>query len=143
LNACIYWPYSWKYCCAFIFEWIAKISHADLTIYCQSPTKFILNFSWYLIIWVSACYDIITANILDARYYVWACSQKNIWFCVLNTVESLCNKHFGTRYLKLTTFCCNINLSEVKNVLVTPVGTKIFVLIMEVFSIVSLIQRVY
>ena len=33
-------------------------------------------------------------------------------------------------------------LSEVKNVLVTPVGTKISVLIMEVFSIVSLIQRV-
>ena len=32
-------------------------------------------------------------------------------------------------------------LSEVKNVLVTPVGTKIFVL-MEVFSIESLIQRV-
>ena len=34
-------------------------------------------------------------------------------------------------------------LSEVKNVLVTPVGTKIFILIMEVFSIVSLIQRVW
>ena len=32
--------------------------------------------------------------------------------------------------------------SEVKNVLVTPVGTKIFVLIVEVFSIVSLIMRV-
>ena len=33
-------------------------------------------------------------------------------------------------------------LSEVKNVLVTPVETKIFVLIMEVFSTVSLIRRV-
>ena len=33
-------------------------------------------------------------------------------------------------------------LSEVKNVLVTSVGTKIFVLIMEVFSIESLIWRV-
>ena len=33
-------------------------------------------------------------------------------------------------------------LSEVKNVLVTSVGTKIFVLIMEVFSIDSLIRRV-
>ena len=33
-------------------------------------------------------------------------------------------------------------LSEVKNVLVTPVGTKIFVLIMEVFFIESLIRRV-
>ena len=33
-------------------------------------------------------------------------------------------------------------LSEVKNVLVTPFGTKIFVLITEVFSIESLIWRV-
>ena len=33
-------------------------------------------------------------------------------------------------------------LSEVKNVLVTYVGTKIFVLIMESFSIVSLIRRI-
>ena len=33
-------------------------------------------------------------------------------------------------------------LSEVKNVLVTPVGFKIFALIMKVFSIVSLIWRV-
>ena len=33
-------------------------------------------------------------------------------------------------------------LSEVKNVLTRPVGTKIFVLIMDVFSIVSLIQGV-
>ena len=33
-------------------------------------------------------------------------------------------------------------LSEVKNVLVTPFGTKIFVLIIEVFSIESLIRRV-
>ena len=33
-------------------------------------------------------------------------------------------------------------LSEVKNVLVTPFGTKIFVLIMEVFSIESLIRTV-
>ena len=33
-------------------------------------------------------------------------------------------------------------LSEVKNVLVTPVGTKIFVLIMEVYSIEYLIRRV-
>ena len=32
--------------------------------------------------------------------------------------------------------------SEVKNVSVTPVGTKIFVLIMEAFSIVPLIRRV-
>ena len=34
-------------------------------------------------------------------------------------------------------------LSEVKNVLVTPFGTKIFVLIMEVFSNESLIRRAY
>ena len=34
------------------------------------------------------------------------------------------------------------SLSEVKNVLVTPFGTKIFVLIMEVFSIEFLIRRV-
>ena len=33
-------------------------------------------------------------------------------------------------------------LSRVKNVLVTYVGTKIFVLIMKVFCIVSLIRRV-
>ena len=33
-------------------------------------------------------------------------------------------------------------LLEVKNVLVTPCGTKIFVLIKEVFSIESLIRRV-
>ena len=33
-------------------------------------------------------------------------------------------------------------LSEVKNVLVRPFGAKLFVLIMEVFSIVSLIWRV-
>ena len=33
-------------------------------------------------------------------------------------------------------------LSVVKNVLGTPVGTKILVLVMEVFSIVSLIRRV-
>ena len=33
-------------------------------------------------------------------------------------------------------------LSELKNVLVTPFGTNIFVLIMEVFSIESLLQRV-
>jgi len=33
-------------------------------------------------------------------------------------------------------------LSEVKNALMTSVGTKIFVLIMEVFSIESLIRRV-
>ena len=33
-------------------------------------------------------------------------------------------------------------LSEVKNVLMTHFGAKIFVLIMEVFSIVSLIRRV-
>ena len=33
-------------------------------------------------------------------------------------------------------------LSKVKNVLVTPVGTKITVLIMEVFSIAFLIQRI-
>ena len=32
-------------------------------------------------------------------------------------------------------------LSEAKNVLVTPVGTKIFVPLMETFSIVSLIWR--
>ena len=31
--------------------------------------------------------------------------------------------------------------SEVKNVLMTPFGTKIFVLTMEVFSIESLIRR--
>ena len=34
-------------------------------------------------------------------------------------------------------------LSEAKNVLVTSVGTKIFVLIMEIFCIVSLIRRVF
>ena len=33
-------------------------------------------------------------------------------------------------------------LSEVKNVLGTPIGTKIFILIVEVLSIVSLIRRV-
>ena len=33
-------------------------------------------------------------------------------------------------------------LSEVKNVLVTPFGIKIFVLIIEVFSIETLIRRV-
>ena len=32
--------------------------------------------------------------------------------------------------------------SEVKNVLVTRIGTKIFVLIMKVFSIVSIIRRI-
>ena len=42
----------------------------------------------------------------------------------------------------LATFCCNIVLRG-KNLLIRrPVGTKIFVLIMEVFSIVSLIRGV-
>ena len=34
-------------------------------------------------------------------------------------------------------------LSKLKNVLVTPVRTKIFVLIMEVFSIIALIWKVW
>ena len=45
----------------------------------------------------------------------------------------------------LAYFYCNIEvfpLLEVKNVLVTPVGTKKFVLINGGFSIVSLIQQI-
>ena len=45
--------------------------------------------------------------------------------------------HFGTRYFwALLLQYRGSFLSEVKNVLVRPVGTKNFVLIMEVFSIV-------
>ena len=46
--------------------------------------------------------------------------------------------HFGHFMLQYR----GLSLSEVKNVLVTPVGIAIFVLIMEVFSIVSLMRRV-
>ena len=38
--------------------------------------------------------------------------------------------------------CRGFPLSEVKNVLVTPFGTKFFVLIMKAFSIESLIRGV-
>ena len=57
-----------------------------------------------------------------------------------NTVEPLYNGHFGTRYFWL--LFLGLRLSEVKNIFLTPVGTKIFVLIMEVFPIVSLIRTV-
>ena len=60
-----------------------------------------------------------------------------------NTVEPLYNEHCGTSYFWLLLLQYRgFPLSEVKNVLVTPVVTTIFVLIMEGFSTVSLIQRV-
>ena len=58
-------------------------------------------------------------------------------------MEPLDNEHFGTSYflpLSLLQYR-GFPHSKVKNVLVTPVGTIIFVLIMEISSIVSLIQR--
>ena len=59
------------------------------------------------------------------------------------TVEPLYYGHFETRYFwPFLLQYRGFSLSEVKNVLVTPFGTKIFVLIMEVFSIESLIWRV-
>ena len=42
----------------------------------------------------------------------------------------------------LAVLCCNIASFRGKNVLTRPVGTKIFVLAMEVFSIMSLIRGV-
>ena len=56
----------------------------------------------------------------------------------LSIVDILGPDIFGNFLLQYRGF----PLSEVKNVLVTHFGTKIFVLIMEVFSIVSLIRRV-
>ena len=53
-------------------------------------------------------------------------------------MDTLGPRNFGQYLLQYRGF----PLSEVKNVLVTPVGTKIFVLIMEVFSIEFLIRRV-
>ena len=54
-----------------------------------------------------------------------------------NTLEHLCNGYLRTRYF--WPFLAGFPFSEVKNLLVTPAGTKIFALITEVFSIVSLI----
>ena len=67
---------------------------------------------------------------------------------VIITTFVVTTKYSGTSLLR--TFwdhCCSIDyrgfpLSEVNNVLTRPVGTKIFVLITEVFSIVSLIRGV-
>ena len=60
-----------------------------------------------------------------------------------NTMEPFYSRHFGTRYFRpFLLQYRGFPLSEIENVLVTPFGTNI-VLIMEVFSIVSLIQRVY
>ena len=50
------------------------------------------------------------------------------------TVEPLYYKHFGTYFL------LSFPLPEVKSVLTRLVGTKIFVLSMEVYSILYLIQ---
>ena len=61
------------------------------------------------------------------------CIQWNL--SITDTLEPSIFGQFLLQYRGLA-------LSEVKNVLVTPVGTKIFVLIMEVFSIESLIWRV-
>ena len=58
------------------------------------------------------------------------------------TVEPLYNRHFRTRHFLPFLQYRGFSLTEVKNVLVTLFGAKIFVLIMEVFSIVSLIRRV-
>ena len=58
-------------------------------------------------------------------------------------VESPYYGHFGTRYF--WSFLLQYRgspLSEVKNILMTSVGAKIYALIMEVFSIESLIWRV-
>ena len=63
----------------------------------------------------------------------------------IHTVEPLYYGHCGTKYFwPLFAQYRGFPLSEVKNVLVTPVGTKIFVLIniTEAFSIESLIWRV-
>ena len=57
---------------------------------------------------------------------------------ILSITDTLGPDIFGQFVLQYRGF----PLSEVKNILVTTVGTKIFILIMEVFSIVSLIRRV-
>ena len=59
------------------------------------------------------------------------------------TVEPPYNGHFGTRYFWPLFATIRFSSSEVKNVLVKPIETKIFVLIIEILSIVSLIRRVY
>ena len=56
----------------------------------------------------------------------------------LSTMDILGPRMFGHFLLQYRGF----PHSEVKNVLTRPVGTKIFVLIMEVFSIMSLIRGV-
>ena len=72
----------------------------------------------------------ILTNYLSVNYRKILAIQSN-----LSITDTLGPGHFLLQYRGLS-------LSEVKNVSVTPVGAKIFVLIMEVFSIVSLIQRV-
>ena len=62
-----------------------------------------------------------------------------IYYIFLNTVESLYNGHFGTSYFLLQHR--GFPLSKVKNILVTLVGTKSFVLILEVYFISSMIRR--
>ena len=64
----------------------------------------------------------------NSVFWFHLCKQRN-----LSITDTLGPYIFGH-------FCCNIEvfpLSEVKNVLVTPIGIKIFVLIMVIFSIVS------
>ena len=51
-------------------------------------------------------------------------------------MDTLGSKIYGSYNIQVYLF------SEVQIVLTTPVGTKIFVFIMEVFSIMSLIRRV-
>ena len=60
---------------------------------------------------------------------------------IIIIVEPLFNGRFETGHFLLQ--YRGFPLSEVKNVMVTLVETKMFVLIMEVFSIVSLIRRVF
>ena len=57
-----------------------------------------------------------------------------IYYIFLNTVESLYNGHFGTSYFLLQHR--GFPLSKVKNILVTLVGTKSFVLILEVYFMI-------
>ena len=64
-------------------------------------------------------------------------SQQDIQWN-LSITDTLGPSIFGQFLLQYRGF----PLSEVKNVLVTPVGTKIFVLIMKVFSIESLIRTI-
>ena len=61
------------------------------------------------------------------------CEQWNL--TIMDTLGPDIFGHFLLQYR-------GFPLSEVENVLVTPFGTKIFVLTMEVFSIEFLIQRV-